>query len=72
MVGATFSIRAFVVVVIGGLGNIRGAFIAGLMLGLLETMSSLIVGPALKDSVIFLTFIIILVLQQKMIQQKVG
>ena len=72
MVGATFSTRAFIVVVIGGLGNIRGAFFAGLMLGLLETLGSLIVGPALKDSVIFLTFIVILVFQQRMIQQKAG
>lgn len=72
MVGATFSTRAFIVVVIGGLGNIRGAFVAGLLLGLLETLGSLIVGPALKDSVIFLTFIVILVAQQKLKLQKAG
>ncbi|MCC8191203.1 MAG: branched-chain amino acid ABC transporter permease [Planctomycetes bacterium] len=65
MVGATFSLRAYAVVVLGGLGNVRGAFVAGITLGLLETIGSLVVGPAFKDSIIFITFILILIVRQK-------
>ncbi len=72
MVGATFSLRAYAVVVLGGLGNIRGAFVAGIALGLLETLGSLVVGPAFKDSIIFISFILILVLRQKFLLRRAG
>ncbi|GHV44992.1 branched-chain amino acid ABC transporter permease [Synergistales bacterium] len=64
-VGATFGLRALIVVIVGGLGNIRGAFFAGIFLGVLETLSSLIVGPSYKDLAVFMTFIVILVVRQK-------
>lgn len=62
--GASFSFRALIVVVVGGLGSIPGAFCAGIFLGLLETLSSLLVGPTYKDLIVFVTFIIILVVRQ--------
>lgn len=64
MVGSNFGLRALIVVVVGGLGSIPGAFCAGIFLGLLETLSSLLVGPSFKDLVVFMTFIIILVVRQ--------
>ena len=67
MVGATFTLRAFVVVVMGGLGSVKGAFFGGIVLGLLETMGAFFVGPEFKDSVVFVTFLIILVLRQKLV-----
>lgn len=72
MVGATFSLRAYAVVVLGGLGNIRGAFVAGLALGLLETLGSLWAGPAFKDSIIFISFILILVIRQNIVMRRAG
>lgn len=72
MVGATFSLRAYAVVVLGGLGNIRGAFVAGIALGLLETLGSLAVGPAFKDSIIFISFILILILRQRFVMSRAG
>jgi branched-chain amino acid transport system permease protein len=68
VVGTTYGTRALIVVVVGGLGNIKGAFAAGIVLGLLETLSSLIVGPSFKDMVVFLSFILILVVRQKIKQ----
>ena len=41
-VGGQFSFKALIVVVVGGFGSIQGACIAGICLGLMETMSSLI------------------------------
>jgi branched-chain amino acid transport system permease protein len=67
MVGATFTLRAFVVVVLGGLGSIKGAFWGGIVLGLLETMGAFFVGPQFKDSVVFVTFIVILIVRQKLV-----
>ena len=68
--GSTFSFRALIVVVVGGLGSIPGAFFAGIFLGLLETMTSLIVSPMYKDLIVFVTFIIILVVRQNIIARK--
>ncbi len=65
-VGSNFGFRALIVVVVGGLGSIPGAFAAGIFLGLLETLSSLLVGPSYKDLIVFLTFIIILVVRQNL------
>ena len=42
----------------------QGAFFAGIFLGLLETLSSLIVGPTYRDLTVFVTFIVILVVRQ--------
>jgi len=69
MVGATFTLRAFVVVVLGGLGSIKGAFVGGIVLGLLETMGAFVVGPQFKDSVVFLTFLAILILRQHLVSR---
>lgn len=64
-VGATYGTRAFIVVTIGGLGNILGAFTGGLVLGCLETVGAVVVGSALKDTLVYVCFILILVVKQK-------
>lgn len=63
-VGGQFSFKALIVVVVGGFGSIQGACIAGICLGLMETMSSLIIGPTYRDLTVFVAFIIILVVRQ--------
>ena len=62
--GSNFGFRALIVVVVGGLGSIPGAFFAGIFLGLLETLISLFIGPSLQTLVVFVTFIVILVVRQ--------
>lgn len=62
--GASFGFRALIVVVVGGLGSIPGAFFAGIFLGLLETMVALFVSPSYSDLIVFVTFIVILVARQ--------
>lgn len=63
-VGTVYGTRGYIVVVIGGLGSVPGAFVAGIVLGLLETLGALFVGPSFKDTVVFLSFIVILVIRQ--------
>ena len=61
---------ALIVVVVGGLGSISGAFFAGIFLGLLETLVSLFIGPSLRTLVVFATFIVILVIRQNIILRR--
>jgi branched-chain amino acid transport system permease protein len=48
-VGLLFTIKAFTVMVIGGLGSQMGTLAAGLALGILESSASYIIGPEYKD-----------------------
>ncbi len=65
--GASFGFRALIVVVVGGLGSIPGAFFAGIFLGMLETMVALFISPSYSDLIVFVTFIVILVVRQLII-----
>ena len=68
--GAGFGFRALIVVVVGGLGSIPGAFFAGILLGLLEQMSALFISPSYSDMIVFITFIVILVARQLVIMRR--
>ena len=69
-VGAQFSFKALIVVVVGGFGSIQGACVAGIFLGLMETMSSLIIGPTYRELTVFVRFISILVVRQIIIMRR--
>jgi branched-chain amino acid transport system permease protein len=56
-VGATFILLAFVVVNLGGFGSVTGAFIAGILVGVIEVMGGLIVGPQYKMAVVLVLFL---------------
>ncbi len=47
-VGGNFGLIAFVVVALGGFGSVIGAFIAGIIVGLVEVLSGFLVDPSLK------------------------
>lgn len=64
-VGDTYGTRSFIVVTIGGLGNTVGAFIGGIVLGLLETVGSVVVGSSFKDTVVYVAFVLILVIKNR-------
>lgn len=62
-IGLLFGLIAFVVVVLGGLGNMYGAFLGGLIIGLVEALAGAYVDPALKEVFYFVIFILILLLK---------
>ncbi|GAX90150.1 branched-chain amino acid ABC transporter permease [Effusibacillus lacus] len=62
-VGEQFALIAFVVVVLGGLGSLPGAVIGGLLIGVIETLSSYFIAPSMKQLVYFTVFILILILR---------
>lgn len=58
--GVSFQLLAFVIVVIGGLGNIRGAFFGGILIGFVEIFSGYFLSIAFKEAIYFIIFIIVL------------
>ncbi len=62
-VGSLFALVAFVVVVLGGLGNLGGALVGGIIIGVVESLSGVFIAPALKEGVYFIIFVIILLLR---------
>ncbi len=62
LMGEPFLLRALVIVVIGGLGSIAGAVVAGLLLGLIQTLVVVTPYSGLADAIIFgLLFLMLLV-----------
>ncbi len=62
-VGLQFVLIAFVCVVLGGMGNITGAFFGGLIIGLVESFSGFFIAPDLKEAVYFIIFILVLLIK---------
>jgi branched-chain amino acid transport system permease protein len=62
-VGVPFTLLAFVVVVLGGLGSMSGTFLAGLFIGVVESFGGTFVSPALKEAIYFAIFILVLLIR---------
>lgn len=62
MMGEPWLLRGFVVIILGGLGSIPGALLAGLLFGMIQTMTVAYLPSGLTDAIIFsLLFVILLV-----------
>jgi branched-chain amino acid transport system permease protein len=58
--GESMMLRGFVVVIVGGLGDIRGALVAGLALGVIEVLTAGYVSSNLKEAVAFAMLVAVL------------
>jgi len=61
--GNAFVLVAFTVVVLGGMGSVTGALLAGLFVGVVESLSGLWLGESLGQIGIFVMFILVLLLR---------
>ena len=61
--GDAFVLVAFTIVVLGGMGSVPGALIGGLVIGVVESLSSLFLGESLGQVGIFLIFIAVLLVR---------
>jgi branched-chain amino acid transport system permease protein len=59
-IGFELGIAAFTAAILGGIGNIKGAFYGGLSLGLLETYASFFLGTQWKAVTVFTVLVIVL------------
>jgi branched-chain amino acid transport system permease protein len=61
-VGQQYVLIMFTVVVLGGLGSVRGAILAGLTVGLIQSLTTLVLPAELQNLVVFSVFFAVLVL----------
>ncbi len=62
-VGSGFVLVAFTIVVLGGMGSFAGALLGGLLIGVVESLSGLLLGESLGQIGIFAIFIAVLLLR---------
>lgn len=63
-VGLPFTLVAFVVVVLGGLGSVPGALVGGLAIGLVESLGEVLLpAPSMKQMATFSVFLLILLIR---------
>lgn len=58
--GKVFEMRSFVIAVLGGLGSLNGAFLGGLIIGLIESVSAQFLSATTAEFLIFAIFIAVL------------
>ncbi len=59
--GMMYGLKAFTAAIIGGIGNIPGAMLGGLLLGVVEAMGAAYISTGWKDAIAFMVLILILV-----------
>ncbi|MBW1690528.1 MAG: branched-chain amino acid ABC transporter permease [Deltaproteobacteria bacterium] len=64
-VGFSFVILAFVIVALGGFGNIGGAFLAGILVGLVENAGGFLVAPDFKYTLVFVLYLIVIFIRPR-------
>ncbi len=62
-IGVSFTLKGFAAAIIGGLGNITGAIVGGLVLGLLEALSTAFVSSLYGDAVTYAALFMILIIR---------
>ena len=71
-IGSDFILPAFAVVVLGGLGSVKGAYVGGFIVGLTETLAGYYLDPSLKHAVLFAVFIAVLVIKPSGLFGQIG
>lgn len=70
--GNVYSLKCFVIAVFGGLGNIWGACLAGLIIGVVEAYAALFLGGSWSEMVIYIIFILTLIIRPTGLLGKKG
>uniref|UniRef100_UPI003B9F4148 ABC transporter permease subunit n=1 Tax=Agrobacterium tumefaciens TaxID=358 RepID=UPI003B9F4148 len=63
--GARFGIKAFAVIIVGGMGSYPGALVAALALGVMEVFMGFWFGQVIGAATLFLAMLIILVIRPR-------
>ena len=63
LMGINIGLKAFVAAVLGGIGNIPGAALGGILIGLLEALVVGYINPSYRDAIVFGVLILILLVK---------
>lgn len=63
--GWNYGLKAFTATILGGIGNIPGAMLGGLLLGIIEMLGSAYISTAYKDVFVFLILILVLIFRPR-------
>ena len=63
MLAPSFTLLAFTIVIVGGLGSLAGALLGGLLIGVVEALASIIIAPSMKSMVSFALLVAVLALR---------
>ena len=61
--GFILGLKAFTAAVLGGIGNLKGAMVGGIVLGVIESLAVTFINPAYRDVVAFAVLILVLVVR---------
>ncbi len=64
-VGASFALIAYVTVALGGFGSVFGAFAGGIIVGLVEAMTAMVLPPSLKSIGIYIVYLAVVFLRPR-------
>jgi branched-chain amino acid transport system permease protein len=59
-VGSSFTLKAFVITVLGGMGSVIGATLGGILIGVAESIGGVYFGSGWKEVVVFVLFLLVL------------
>ncbi len=62
-IGANLTMKSFVIAIIGGLDNPLGVIVGGLILGIVESLTALYIGPTYRDAVSFGILVLVLIVR---------
>lgn len=63
--GSRFLIKAFAVIIVGGMGSYPGAMLAAILLGIVEVFGSYVVGPVIGSALLFLIMLAALLVRPR-------
>ncbi len=62
-IGETFQLKCFVIAILGGMGNLWGALLSGLIIGVVESLTSYYIGGGWSELMIYAIFVLILLIK---------
>ena len=62
-VGSAFTLKAFVVVVLGGMGSVVGATLGGILIGVAESLAAAYLGSGVKELLVYVLFLVVLLVR---------